>query len=185
MSRGYYRHKEALSRCYDLLVAAADAGAPAPTSDDLSAAVGANCLSSAVWLVQKLEKRGLIVVKRYQRARVITIVDTGKSTAEPPKRSRIPHWRASGRKGKPRPVSQEPFVDAPISRGLMCFLYDRPCRFCGAGHYGSPCADRLADARQPAPPRQRRPWERPEPPPLDEHEKAFVGFLEERRAAFA
>jgi len=74
---------------------AAEFGRPAPTCEQLSAMMdvgdGGPAITTTVLITQRLEKRGLIQVDRYQRARVVHIVSTGKSTAEPT--CKTPHWR--------------------------------------------------------------------------------------------
>ncbi len=80
------------------ITAAAEAGARAPTADDLQEACGCSSVSTTVNLVASLERRGLIAVDRYQRARRITIVATGKATA--PVTNMTPHWRT-----RPRPAA--------------------------------------------------------------------------------
>ena len=75
-----------------LLVDAAEAGRPAPTADDIQEHTGCNSISSTVGFVQKLEKRGLISVERFQRSRRITILATGKRTAAVA--NQTPHWRS-------------------------------------------------------------------------------------------
>lgn len=75
---------------------AAEFGRPAPTSDQLAEMLdlgdGGPGISTTVLITQRLEKRGLIHVVRYQREREVQIVSTGKWTA--PARCRTPHWRA-------------------------------------------------------------------------------------------
>lgn len=75
----------------ELITEAAHAGRPAPTADDIQEHTGCNSISSTVSLVQRLERRGLIAVERYQRARRMTVLATGKRTAEVI--NRTPHWR--------------------------------------------------------------------------------------------
>ena len=74
---------------------AAEFGRTAPTCEMLAAFMdigdGGPGISTTVLITQRLEKRGLIQVDRYQRARVVTIMSTGKSTAEP--HCKTPHWR--------------------------------------------------------------------------------------------
>jgi len=76
---------------YRALRDAADDGRPCPTADDLSDLIGANAVATTVGVMQRLERRGPIQVERYQRARRVTIVETGAKTAEPANQS--PHWR--------------------------------------------------------------------------------------------
>lgn len=76
---------------YGALDKAAKAGRPAPTCDDLLEVSGYSAVSSTVGAVQRLEQRGLIEVRRYQRSRQIMIVESGQWTARP--LNQAPHWR--------------------------------------------------------------------------------------------
>ncbi|GAA0295678.1 hypothetical protein GCM10009087_01780 [Sphingomonas oligophenolica] len=75
-----------------LITEAAEAGRRAPTADDIQEHTGCNSISTTVTIVQKLEKRGLIAVERFQRSRRMTIVATGKRTAAVI--NEAPHWRS-------------------------------------------------------------------------------------------
>ena len=77
---------------------AAEVGRQAPTGDELQERCGCDSISTTVHLVQRLERKGLIQVERYQRTRRITIVATGKATA--PVTNRTPHWRTLKRPGR-------------------------------------------------------------------------------------
>lgn len=70
---------------------AADAGEDCPTCDDLADLIGANAVATTVGVMQRLERKGLILVERYQRTRRVTIVATGAQTREPV--NQAPHWR--------------------------------------------------------------------------------------------
>jgi hypothetical protein len=73
------------------IVAAARAGARAPTADDLLALLPhRESVSTTVNIIQALEARGMIKVERYQRSRRI-ILPSGKATAMPT--NTTPHWR--------------------------------------------------------------------------------------------
>lgn len=74
-----------------ILSTAAAAGHRCPTNEDLADALGLRATSAPVWLMQRLEKSGMIVVERYQRERRVTIVETKQSTAAV--RNPAPHWR--------------------------------------------------------------------------------------------
>lgn len=78
---------------YDLIFAAAERGLPCPSNETISAAIGAQSLSSAVNAVNALMFAGLIDVKRGGTNRVVTIIETGKATAGHVK---APHWRERG-----------------------------------------------------------------------------------------
>lgn len=77
---------------------AAEAGRVAPTGDELQERCGCESISTTVHLVQRLERKGLIRVERYQRTRRITILSTGKATA--PVVNKTPHWRTKKRPGR-------------------------------------------------------------------------------------
>jgi hypothetical protein len=51
---------------------------------DIEIAIGANSSSMGPVTVKRLERKGLIEVSRYYRARIVRIVATGKETAPPP-----------------------------------------------------------------------------------------------------
>ena len=74
---------EALDRVFDMLADAADAGAPCPSNIEIEVAIGASSSSMGAKAVDRLEQGGRIHVKRGQRARVVTIVATGRSTSLP------------------------------------------------------------------------------------------------------
>lgn len=78
----------------DLIVEAADARRLAPTSEDIEEVCECS-LSTAVDIVRMLEQRGLIMVQRYQRARRIKVLTTGKWTARVA--NKTPHWRTQPR----------------------------------------------------------------------------------------
>ena len=80
------------------IAAAAEAGRTAPTGDELQECCGCESISTTVHLVQRLERKGLIRVQRYQRTRRITILATGKATA--PVTNKTPHWRTRKRPGR-------------------------------------------------------------------------------------
>ena len=73
------------------LTRAADAGAPCPMNAVLDARIGASSASTSATIVKRLEGWGLIRVERWQRERRVTIVATGRATAQV--RTRAPHWR--------------------------------------------------------------------------------------------
>jgi hypothetical protein len=71
---------------------AADEGQPCPTCDELLDLLPhRRAVSHTVEIVQALEARGIIKVDRFQRARRVTIVSSGRATAQPG--STAPHWR--------------------------------------------------------------------------------------------
>jgi len=78
-----------------LITEATEAGRSAPTADDIQERTGCNSISTTVHLVRRLERRGLILVERFQRTRRITVLSTGKRTAAVS--NQTPHWRSSSR----------------------------------------------------------------------------------------
>ena len=127
----------------DLLMKAAERGDPCPKNSDLSAAAGCSSPSASVNFMKRLEREGVISVKRGNVARVVTIVATGKSTAG---EISAVHWRlASPDKAKAaaaktrdtnstisthgyRSVNSQPTgpIPEPIDRD--------PCFMCGTRH---------------------------------------------------
>lgn len=77
---------------FDAIVSAANADRRAPTCDELCEATGCRAVATTVNIVRRLEvHHGLIQVERFQRERRITIMETGKQTAEV--RTPATHWR--------------------------------------------------------------------------------------------
>ncbi len=70
-------------RVYHMLVAAAVAGALCPSNKAISEALGYASQSAAAHIVGHLEELGLIAVTRFVRARMVTITETGATTAHP------------------------------------------------------------------------------------------------------
>jgi len=83
---------------YRALCRAAEADERCPTSIEIATMLDCSPGGTATGIVARLERRGLIQVERYQRERRVTIVATGKSTAQV--RTPAPHWRT-----RPRPAS--------------------------------------------------------------------------------
>ncbi len=65
---------------YRCLKGAAEHGDECPTNNVLAVVGGYSKASSVCDVVSMLEELGLITVTRYSRARVVTILETGKST---------------------------------------------------------------------------------------------------------
>lgn len=86
-----YDPREAERKVLDALTAAADAGAKCPTQDELAELIGVEAVSTTVGIVNRLERKGLIKVERYQRERRVMIVATGNMTA--PAANPVTHWR--------------------------------------------------------------------------------------------
>lgn len=70
---------------------AAEAGNPAPKIADLSALLDCGEGGTLAKIERRMEEKGWLVIQRYQRARQVTIMATGKSTAAPS--NQAPHWR--------------------------------------------------------------------------------------------
>lgn len=70
--------------CYQMLVEAADKGLPCPVNMDIEMALGYDSCSMGALTITRLERKGLINVRRYQRFREVQIVETGKWTARHP-----------------------------------------------------------------------------------------------------
>lgn len=112
---------------YGELNRAAIAGQPCPTADDLVEVSGYSAVSSTVEAIQRLERRGLIEVHRFQRSRQIKIVESGQWTARP--LNLAPHWR-----DRPREVpSPSPVIvkarDVDVSVEIMKWASGRGVSF--------------------------------------------------------
>lgn len=69
---------------YDEIVRAAEFGLVCPNYLDLNEAANLESSSASPSIVKRLEAKGLIMVKRYQRFREVTIIATGQTTARSP-----------------------------------------------------------------------------------------------------
>jgi hypothetical protein len=69
---------------YDIILHAANEGRVCPNYLDLNEVAGFESSSTSPSIVKRLERKGLITVKRYQRFREVTIIATGKTTARSP-----------------------------------------------------------------------------------------------------
>lgn len=67
----------------DAIIGAAERGEPCPTNNFLKTCLGYNSQSSVCHLVKRLEQHGLILVERFSAHRIVTVLATGKKTAEP------------------------------------------------------------------------------------------------------
>jgi len=69
---------------YKAIRAAAAAGLPCPTCDDLIEATDATCVSQTVQSIQRLEQKyGLIKVERYHKERRVYVKEIDRWTREP------------------------------------------------------------------------------------------------------
>ncbi len=80
---------------YDLLVAAAEAGSVCPTNEDLAWDMGWQSSSNPPKAIAAMESKGHLKVKRFNRARVVEIVELDIATAMPAlsERESLTHWR--------------------------------------------------------------------------------------------
>lgn len=69
---------------YDELIAAATEGRVCPNYLDLNELAGYESSSASPTVVSRLERKGLIIVRRFQRFREVQIVATGMWTARSP-----------------------------------------------------------------------------------------------------
>lgn len=77
------------------LIEAADSGRPCPSGEDLARRFDLSGPKAALTVIGKLEDSGWISVDRTSRRRlVVTITDSGKSTAGPPPRPEPPKGKA-------------------------------------------------------------------------------------------
>lgn len=82
---------------YDAIRRAADVGDPCPQNIDIEILTDLSSSSMGPTLVRRLESKGLIKVKRFQRWRQVWVVETGAWTAAPSNRAARPHVpRGSG-----------------------------------------------------------------------------------------
>lgn len=81
-----------IQRCYEILCAAADAGKPCPSNQDLCDMLDYATPAKASGVVSLLGTMGLITVQRGQSHRVVTIVKSGKRTAGVVVKRRSTDW---------------------------------------------------------------------------------------------
>lgn len=101
---------EAETIAYDALMNAAEHGLPCPLNLDLEDMLGFSSTSMGPKLIRRLEQRGLIIVRRFQRFREVQIVATGKWT----KRSDAmhverPHVPRGAGSRSPAPTDRKPY----------------------------------------------------------------------------
>lgn len=95
---------------YSALYDAADNNLPCPINLDIEMLFGCESTSTVPKYIRRLEEKGLIVVKRYQRFREVQIVATGKWT----KRSEAmhverPHVPRGAGSRTPAPTDRKPY----------------------------------------------------------------------------
>jgi hypothetical protein len=81
---------------------AAQLGEICPTADELAEVAGVESVSTTVALMHMLEDEGRIEVARFQKSRQVTIVATGRRTAEPT--NTTPHWREVDKRSADTPT---------------------------------------------------------------------------------
>lgn len=82
--------REAESVIYAEVVRCAEQNIEMTKADDLSELSG-KAIATTVWILNRLQCKGLIRIKRYQRSREIYVVAIDKSTKAPA--NQVPHWR--------------------------------------------------------------------------------------------
>lgn len=111
-------------RLLAILAEAAAKGQECPTNIDLSCRFGYSSISAAVPWFKELEAAGLISVQRFQRARVVTIVETGAATSAP--RFVDPHWRDVAPEDRaPKAKAKQDRIKAQAQ--AIVKQQDRPC----------------------------------------------------------
>lgn len=87
-----------------MIVAAAERGERCPSNAEIAVAIGQQGMSAGANIVSTLETMGLILVRRSKKARVVTIMATGKQTGGtivkeisvvPHKSRSAPYWTAA------------------------------------------------------------------------------------------
>lgn len=131
----------------EMVTRAADAGLPCPTNGELAGALGFNSHSGPINALERLQRRGLIVVERFQIERRVTIVATGKRTKifndRPHWRDVPEHQRAEKFPPMPRNYRGRPLKFVPTAEELLNMprVSRDPCFHCGArGDAGCGCA---------------------------------------------
>ncbi|GAM01903.1 hypothetical protein [Sphingomonas parapaucimobilis] len=84
LSRSAEAREERLEKLFALLNDAAENGLPCPLTRDLAPAIGSRSGSSIDAYLRMLANSGKIALRGFSGGRVVTIVATGKSTAEVP-----------------------------------------------------------------------------------------------------
>lgn len=85
---------------YRALSDAAERGEMCPTSAALCAMAGLQSTGSIPKALEIMQRDGHITYESGAHARRVTIVATGKSTAQPPASCMRPHWNARRRNGE-------------------------------------------------------------------------------------
>jgi hypothetical protein len=83
--------REAERVIYAEVVRCAEEQCEMSKADDLVEMLGASSVSTTVGILQRLERKGLIRIRRFQRSRQVYVVELDKWTREPS--NTVPHWR--------------------------------------------------------------------------------------------
>ena len=97
---------------YETIKSAALAGEVCPTNREIAQRSGLASTSTVADVLGRLHRKGVVAVKRFNRARVVALPDLGIATAEPPARSALghaPHWR-----DRPPGVSYQPTPEPSV-----------------------------------------------------------------------
>ena len=97
---------------YETIKSAALAGEVCPTNREIAQRSGLASTSTVADVLGRLHRKGVVAVKRFNRARVVALPDLGIATAEPPARSALghaPHWR-----DRPPGVSYRPAPEPSV-----------------------------------------------------------------------
>ena len=82
-------------KLYEEILKAAQAGKVCPTNREIAASSGLVSASAVADALGRLQRKGVVEVKRYSRARVVVFPAVGVSTGEPPELLRgksVRHW---------------------------------------------------------------------------------------------
>lgn len=83
-------------RIYDIIANAARAGKVCPTNKAIAKMEGLTSASAVADIIARLQRKGVIEVERFNRSRIIYLVDLDLETAPPSLSSlagHAPHWR--------------------------------------------------------------------------------------------
>ena len=78
---------------YGMLKEAANRRAPCPSNLDIIEMIGWKSISSASACLQRLEREGLIMVRRFSKSRIVAITESGVETSPFPHGREVKHER--------------------------------------------------------------------------------------------
>ncbi|MEO6218167.1 MAG: helix-turn-helix domain-containing protein [Sphingomonas sp.] len=139
---------------YARLIAAVEAGEECPKNDALCELLGHASPSSVSPLLNRIAKKGLIVITRFQNGRDIFIPSLGRGTAEF-SGSRTGHWRDTSERSQRPDVQKGKMPGDPLTAKAAEILRRQavprdPCPRCatrrdiGCSHYPAPAQAVLA-----------------------------------------